>query len=75
MMRADVRTLVQSAQAWWESSLERGRNAWRTPQGRAIRYTGSTAVLAAQWKQRLHHPYMLLRVATLRRINAVARLI
>ncbi|HEV8194972.1 MAG TPA: diacylglycerol kinase family protein, partial [Ktedonobacterales bacterium] len=73
-MRADVRTLVQSARAWWESSLARGRSAWRTPQGRAIRYTGNTAVLAAQWKQRLHRPFMLVRVTTLRRINAAARL-
>lgn len=73
-MRADLRTFVQSAQAWWESSLERGRNAWRTPQGKALRYTGSTAVLAAQWKQRLHRPYMLLRVATLRRLSAASRL-
>jgi YegS/Rv2252/BmrU family lipid kinase len=74
-MRAGLRTLVHSTRAWWGSSLERSRSAWHTPQFRAIRFTGSTAVLAAQWKQRLYHPYMLLRVATLRRINAAARLV
>ncbi len=74
-MREDIPPLVRSVRSWWQAALERSRSAWRTPQGRALRYTGSTAVLAVQWKERLRRPFMLMRVATLRRINAAARLV
>src|SRR5262249_42878999 len=73
-MHEKWRTLVHSTQTWWQATLERGRRVWRTPQGKAMRYTGSTAVLAVEWNQRLRQPSMFRRAPTRRRLNAMARL-
>jgi diacylglycerol kinase (ATP) len=73
-MRRDICALVHSAQARWQSSIARGRAALQTPQGRALRFAGGTAVTAVQWKERLRRPFTIARAATLRRINAAARI-